>query len=65
MSAFGYMENILNKDRNSKELFFHILKEIGSVNVDKNVLAKYRAASILREYTHRHTGFYPNRRWLC
>lgn len=50
-SIISQMEALLNENGNSKELFFHILNSIGSTNVDKNVLAKYRAASLLREYT--------------
>lgn len=50
-SIMSQMETLLNENGNSKELFFHILNSIGSTNIDKNVLAKYRAASLLREYT--------------
>ena len=50
-SIMSKMEALLNENRNSKELFFHILNRIGSANVNKNVLAKYRVASLLREYT--------------
>lgn len=50
-SIISQMETLLNDNGNSKELFFHILNSIGSVNVDKNVMAKYEAASFLREYT--------------
>ena len=50
-SIISQMEALLNENGNSKELFFHILNSIGSSNVDKNVLAKYRAASMLKEYT--------------
>jgi len=50
-SVISQMETLLNENGNSKELFFHILNSIGGVNVDKNVMAKYRAASMLREYT--------------
>ena len=50
-SIMSPMETLLNGNGNSKELFFHILNGIGSTNIDKNVLAKYRAASLLREYT--------------
>ena len=50
-SIMSLMETLLNENGNSKELFFHILNSIGSTNIDKNVLAKYRAASLLREYT--------------
>ena len=51
-SIMSQMETLLNENGNSKELFFHILNSIGSTNIDKNVLAKYRAASMLREYTN-------------
>lgn len=51
-SIMSQMETLLNENGNSKELFFHILNSIGSKNIDKNVLAKYRAASMLREYTN-------------
>ncbi|MCM1500230.1 MAG: DUF4885 domain-containing protein [Clostridium sp.] len=50
-SIISQMETLLNENGNSKELFFHILNSIGSTNIDKNVLAKYQAASMLREYT--------------
>ena len=50
-SIMSKMEALLNENGNSKELFFHILNSIGSANVNKNVLAKYRVASLLREYT--------------
>lgn len=50
-SIISQMEALLNENGNSKELFFHILNSIGSSNVDKNVLAKYRAASMFKEYT--------------
>ncbi|MCM1286973.1 MAG: DUF4885 domain-containing protein [Clostridium sp.] len=50
-SILSQMEALLNENGNSKELFFHILNSIGSTNIDKYVLAKYRAASMLREYT--------------
>lgn len=50
-SILSQMESLLNENGNSKQLFFHILNSIGSTNVDRNVLAKYRAASLLREYT--------------
>ncbi|MCM1254064.1 MAG: DUF4885 domain-containing protein, partial [Clostridium sp.] len=50
-SVMSQMETLLNENGNAKELFFHILNSIGSVNINKNVLAKYQAASMLREYT--------------
>ena len=50
-SIMSKMEALLNENGNSKELIFHILNSIGSANVNKNVLAKYRVASLLREYT--------------
>lgn len=50
-SIISQMETLLNENGNSKELFFHILNSIGSTNINKNVLAKYQAASMLREYT--------------
>lgn len=50
-SVMLQMEALLNDNGNSKELFFHILNSIGSGNINKMVLAKYRVASLLREYT--------------
>jgi hypothetical protein len=49
-SLVSTMENLLNQDRNAKELFFHILKGIGSTNINQDVMAKYKAGSLLREY---------------
>ncbi|MCM1427042.1 MAG: DUF4885 domain-containing protein [Eubacterium sp.] len=50
-SVMSRMEALLNENGNAKELFFHILNSIGSANINKDVLAKYQAASMLREYT--------------
>jgi hypothetical protein len=49
-SLVSNMEDLLNQDRNAKELFFHILKGIGSNNINQDVMAKYKAGSLLREY---------------
>lgn len=50
-AVMSRMEELLNENGNAKELFFYILNSIGSANINKDVLAKYRAASQLREYT--------------